>query len=629
MTSLTADRLKARIGRLGKAGSGLGALLALALLALLTTAGLIGSLVLRIDANVAAEKRQMVRNAIGHERARLIETAGEYGHWDDAVTHIYGTPDHAWLATNYYGTIPVYVIDGDGRTLYAARPDARFGPRIEADAPRAVAQLLRQLPDHGYDANAARTVATAGYLHGMPALFTATAVLPFNAAGPAPTGALRYVVIVRPIDAKLIAQWQQGFGLDGMRWHGGAAHVDDAETMPVPDASGKPIGHVAWKMQSAGARAITDLAAPILLAGLLFGLLSAWLIRSIRAAQVALREQRRLADSRQLEREAALAETDAARRSAEEALVRAEEAHRRIQAMAQDEAEQQAERARQRSAYSQTVADGLAASIGTMIERLVASADELDRSAAVTLDAVETQRRASELAQTRSAASASALQQIEGNLQELEQATRHIHEQSGRMAEAMRLADAESQAATGANGDLLNQIDSIGAAARLIEAIAAQTNLLALNATIEAARAGEAGRGFAVVASEVKGLASQTHRTTSDIHDRVAGVGQAAHATTSLVDKVHGLLQNLNQTVTSTATAVVQQQSTAAAILEASQLVGRHADDTHESVETIVRSIAALRDSADGTRSIGAQVRDHARRLDAELERIVGQLRAA
>ena len=193
----------------------------------------------------------------------------------------------------------------------------------------------------------------------------------------------------------------------------------------------------------------------------------------------------------------------------------------------------------------------------------------------------------------------------------------------------MRLADAESEAATDANGDLLGQIDSIGSAARLIEGLAAQSNLLALNATIEAARAGEAGRGFAVVAQEVKGLASQTHRTTGDIHERVSGVAAAARATTSLVEKVHGLLQNLNATITSTASAEVQQQAPAAAILEVTQQVGQHAGDTHASVETIARSLSAVRDSADGTRSIGVRVRDHATRLNAELDRIVIQLRAA
>ena len=604
------------------------ALIVLLLIAIVMTAALLYSLTSRMNSDSAAERLRMVSSAVSREQRALAETARDYARWNDAVDHVYGVPDRAWLDTNFGGTFWIYIVGRDGRTYYSTAPRGqRYPLELRTAVPKLLPALAR-LPGHGAVGDPRMLLTTATVADGRPLLISVAAIQPFDERKAVPAEELRYAVFIEPITAPLLGRWRQAFGLGTLEWSKGAA-ASAAVAFPLKNAEGQVLGHLLWTARSPGTDAIRQLAWQIILSLIALAAIGGWLIRSVLATDRALALKSELVAQSLAERERAFEEADTARATAERALAAAAEASRRLQETIQDDAEEQAQHSQKLRAMSREVAERLQLGIGSLVRQLVASADELDRSALATLASVETQRRDAELARDRSKASAAALELIERNLRELDQATRHIDDQAGKMEQAMRLTAAESGAATAANGDLLDQIDSIGSAARLIQDIATQSHLLALNATIEAARAGEAGRGFAVVASEVKGLASQTHRTTQDIHACVEGVGAAARATASLVEKVHGLLQNLNVTITSTATAVVQQRSTTAAIADARQLVGDHAGSTHMAIDSIVDSLSAVLHNVDGTRSVGARVRDHAEALDQELVRMMEQLRAA
>lgn len=114
-----------------------------------------------------------------------------------------------------------------------------------------------------------------------------------------------------------------------------------------------------------------------------------------------------------------------------------------------------------------------------------------------------------------------------------------------------------------------NRVEELGIAAQevgkvteAITEISEQTNLLALNATIEAARAGEAGKGFAVVANEIKELARQTAEATHDIKEKIAGIQSTTAATVSDIGQISKIIDDVNEIVSTIATAVEEQSVT-------------------------------------------------------------------
>ncbi len=580
-------------------------------LALATFIVLISCLTIKMDTVAAAEKRVMVGGAVSRDFVGLGTFTHDNAEWDDAAAHLYGTLDRDWAATNLVGSYSAFVVDRSGTTLFVRKLNARTPDTLSSALP-AVRYLIGQLP--GTAAKARRAVAShaIALVDGVPTMMAANPIVPASAGKPLPVGTLRYIVAIHPIDRGLLADWSATFGVTDLQLLRGPALSSD---LVLKDPGGRVAAVLRWDAPRPGLAVVRALAPLMAVAVGVFVALTAYLGSLIVATHRSLNDRSRAAGD-----EAA---------KAIDALSRAEEAHERLARHAQLEAEQQARHREALRRESHQLATALERSLVGLVGELMGTADTLEESATRTLVSVEDQRRASAEARRRSHDSAEAVRTIGASIGELSAGTTELLRTAQLANDAMRAAHAESAEAKRANDALAGQIGSISQAAELIGLIAGRTNLLALNATIEAARAGDAGRGFAVVASEVKLLAGQTRQRTSDIHERVSGVRDAAGSTLQLVDAVHRLLDEVNSSIATTAAAVDQQRDVASTILTTSKNVERYAEDADAAVIAFSGALGAVADSAGITREVGITVRQQTNRLKGEIASIISQLRAA
>ncbi|MDX9895373.1 MAG: methyl-accepting chemotaxis protein, partial [Desulfofustis sp.] len=288
--------------------------------------------------------------------------------------------------------------------------------------------------------------------------------------------------------------------------------------------------------------------------------------------------------------------------------------------------------------------------LGAMIKQIVASVNTLSASS-TELSAVSAQLSSNaENASTRSTGVASAAEEMSTNMSSVsaameqsasnvgmvatatEEMTSTVHEIAQNAAKAKDISEQavdQSQKTSAKMNELGQAADKIGKVTEAITEISEQTNLLALNATIEAARAGEAGKGFAVVANEIKELAKQTADATVDIKNQIEEMQRTTSGTVTDIKTITEVINEINEIITTIATAVEQQS---AATSEISENIAQASAGIAEVNENVAQSSVAI---GDITKDIGeisstseevSQGSHNVRESAGELSRLAEQL---
>jgi methyl-accepting chemotaxis protein len=537
--------------------SGTALLTALACATLLTCGIMMLVLIRQLDVNSAAAEMAAVTAGVDEMLTNKRTSAYNTARWDDAVAHLYGRLDQPWAFSNLSGNDILYVIDAQGRTLFARRSDGTIDPPMRLAAPAATAQLLRLLPhDRAGAARETNGVATIELYRGGPAAFGAMPVTPLQGKARVPSDALRFIVYVTPIEQPLLTKWSARFAMNPITLD--AAPERHGIALPLRGA-GRPIAWFNWQPKRPGRTALMAIAPTLLAAIAALAALFALLVRLLRSQEQAL-------VARNAQQAALVVESERLRGQAEHALETAERSRQLA-----DEAAERAMREREQHAQAlrraaHEAGQALRSTLAATLPDLVKLADRLDHGTDLAAASTRIQAQHAEDVVRRTTESVRSLEHISLNTDRMAVASASIGGETAKTRAAVSTATDSSSAAAEANASLLHHVATIEEASALIAGVAEQTNLLALNATIEAARAHAQNAGFAVIAREIKTLSQDTQSSAKVINQRVTSVQQAVQDSVGVSRRIDAQLRQILDYIATAADAAAEQAAASGGI---------------------------------------------------------------
>ncbi|NMN85146.1 diguanylate cyclase (GGDEF)-like protein [Novosphingobium sp. SG916] len=278
-------------------------------LSVLTSVLIVNFLVWNADEHADRLAAVSISGAIDRERSRISNETYINAHWNDAFAHAYGSLDDPWIVSQWGTPIGLgYVIDANGRTLFAHLPSGREPPLADLIGPSTLKALLARVPANEA---AVRRRGDAMVLIGKagttPALIAFSPIVRENGPATLDKSSYRIFVDIRLLDDKLLEEWGKGFGLRHLRWSRDGVSAGDEASTKVRDWSGALIGTIAWQRLAPGSLAVRELLPVICLCVVLFLAVAAVIVRRVHSLNRELAIQSNSAiEAGRLERDARL-----------------------------------------------------------------------------------------------------------------------------------------------------------------------------------------------------------------------------------------------------------------------------------------------------------------------------------
>ncbi len=285
-----------------------------------------------------------------------------------------------------------------------------------------------------------------------------------------------------------------------------------------------------------------------------------------------------------------------------------------------------AEEERRRSTLE--LADHFEQSVKEVADLVTSAANEMQSTAQqMAATAEETSRQSATVASASDEVTTN-VQTVASTAEELSASISEIGRQVSVSARIAANAAAEAETTSSTVHSLASAASKIGEVVTLINEIAGQTNLLALNATIEAARAGEAGKGFAVVAQEVKNLANQTAKATEEIARQISAVQDETSDVVGAIDKITGIIGEINEIGTTIASAIEQQGVSTEEIARRVQRAAEGTQQVNATIGGVSRAAGETGSAADQVLAASQEMSRQAEGLFTAVDRFLREIRS-